>query len=72
MSDFGEARTSKIVLPCGRRAYYAKTGRRGNYHEKGLKWEPTCCQNGAKMDPWGVIGRFFVILGCLFWDAVFA
>ena len=37
MSDFWEARTSKIVLPCRRRAYFAKTGRRGNCHEKGPK-----------------------------------
>ncbi len=35
MSDFWEARTSKIVLPCRLRAYFAKTGRRGNCHEKG-------------------------------------
>ena len=37
MSDFWEARTSKIVLPCRRRAYFAKTGRRGKCHEKGAK-----------------------------------
>ena len=37
MSDFWEARTSKIVLPYRRRAYFAKTGRRGNFHEKGKK-----------------------------------
>ena len=42
MSVFGEATTSKIELPCRRRAYFAKTGRRGACREKDQK----CCQNG--------------------------
>ena len=37
MSDFWEARTSKSVLPCRRRAYFAKTGRCGKCHEQDPK-----------------------------------
>ena len=57
MSDFWEAGTSKIVLPCRRRAYFAKTGRCGKCHEKKIKNEsPNGSQNGPKIGPRGVLG----------------
>ena len=70
MNDFWEAGTSKIVFPCRRRAYFAKTGRRGNGCEKVLNGSPNGSQNGAKIYPWGVLGRIFVILR-LFWGMSF-
>ena len=56
MSGFWDVRTSKSVLPCRRRAYFAKTGRRGNCHEKGPNESPNGSQNGPKIGPRGVLG----------------
>ena len=54
MVAFREAGTQKTMLPCRRREHFAKTGRRGNGHEKG-------CQKGgrkaAKTEPKWLLGR---------------
>ena len=56
-----EACTSKMVLPCTRRAYFAKTARRGNGHEQGAKWEPKWLQkwsqHGSLGAPLAKLGR---------------
>ena len=48
------AETSKLVLPCIRRAYFAKTARRGkeqrNYEEIFQKWNPNPSQKLYKSD----------------------
>ncbi len=53
MSVFGEAPASKIVLPCRRRAYFAKTGRRGNCQETNPKTAPKV---QLKWVSWGSLG----------------
>ena len=66
MSVFGEATTLKIVLPCRRRAYFSKTGRRGNCQEKDpktapkvqLKWVP----GGSLGAPWADLSSFDRVL----------
>ena len=53
------------MLPCKRRKHFAETGRRGNGHEHGAKWEPKLfpkwSQNGSLGGPWPKLcdfGRF--------------
>ena len=66
MSVFGEATTSKIVLPCRRRAYFAKTGRRGKCQEKDPNTAPKIqlklVFGGSLGAPWADLSCFDMIM----------
>ena len=72
MSGFWEAGTSKVVLLCGRREHFAKTGRRGNGNEScpifELKLLPKWSQYWSLGASWVKLCDF----GGSFLDAVFA
>ena len=59
---WGEARTSKVILPCRRREHFAKKGRHGNGHRQGAniepKWLPKWSQNGSLGGPWAKLCDF--------------
>ena len=66
MSVFGEATTLKIVLPCRRRAYFAKTGRRGNCQKNNPKTAPKIqlkwVLGGSLGAPWADLSCFDMVL----------
>ena len=51
-----------MMLTCRRRKNFAETGRRGNGHENGAKWEPKWLpkwsQNGSLGGPWAKLCDF--------------
>ncbi len=61
MRVFGEATTLKIVLPCRRRAYFAKTGRRGNCQENDHNTAPKI---QLKLVLGGSLGASWADLSC--------